>query len=173
MSNRVNGKSFEYHSVFQSVQNLKEYLPGKTVLFINYLNKFYSRLNDLIEKHDPKCLFIVNNKQQSFELDFGLINSHGELIFFYDEYELSFNDGNSFGIDDHDFEVEGYPTQDLFWVFRDEVLEKIFFIWILECVWNSNLMNCKIPLLYCNSDFNDITNLKDGTTVYSNLDFLE
>ncbi len=172
MNIRKNGKPFEVDSVFEVVENLKKYLPTKTISFINSLNIFYQESSDLIKKYNPKCFFIINHKQQSFDLDFGLIDSNNEFVIFYDKYNLNFNDGESFGIENYEFEVEEYLVEDLFWSFRDEILERIFYMWVLECVWNSNMNNLKIPFVYANDDFDEIFDLKNALKEYTNLEFL-
>lgn len=164
-------KNLEFYSVLDVVANIREYLPGKTGYFISQLDKFHDQSADLIKKHNPKCFYIYNSGQE-FDFTFGLIDKNDEYVNFYD-YDLVFNDGNNFGIDDYEFEIPDYPTEDLFQVFRMETAENLFMMWILECVWNSKLMKIKTPLIYVASvDFDKIYDLKDGVAEYCNLDFL-
>lgn len=170
--NKSKNKKLEFYSVLEVVSHIKEYLPGRTEYFTSELDKFYNQSTDLIKKHNPKCLYVYNSGQE-FDLTFGLINQNDEYVNFY-EYELLFNDGNNFGIDDYDYEIPNYPTEDMFQVFRMETAQNLFMMWILECVWNSKLIETKIPLIYvASTDFDEIYDLKDGVSEYHDLDFLQ
>lgn len=170
--NKSKSKKLEFYSVLEVVSKMKEYLPGRTEYFISELDKFYNQSTDLIKKHSPKCLYVYNSGQE-FDLTFGLIDQNDEYVNFYD-YELLFNDGNNFGIDDYDYEIPNYPTEDMFQVFRMETAQNLFMMWILECVWNSKLIKTKIALIYvASTDFDEIYDLKDGVSEYHDLDFLQ
>lgn len=169
---KSNTKNLEFYSVLEVVANIKNHLPSKTEYFISQLDNFYEQSAELIKLHKPKCLYVYNSGQE-FDLTFGLIDQNDEFVNFY-EYELEFNDGNNFGIDDYEYEIPSYPTEDMFQVFRMETAQNLFMMWILECVWNSKLMKIEIPLIYAAStDFDEIYDLKDGVSEYNDLDFLQ
>ena len=169
---KENNNNLEFYSVLEVVANIKKHLPTKTECFINELNKFYNQSTELIKKHNPKCFYIYNSGLE-FNFTFGLVDKNGEHIPFYD-YKLDFNDGNNFGIDDYEYEIPSYPTEDMFHVFRMETAEKLFMMWILECVWKSKLIKIKTPLIYAAStDFDEIYDLKDGISEYHDLTFLD
>lgn len=114
----------------------------------------------------------MNLCQNSFELSLGLVKENNELVFLNNEFEMIYNDGISFGVEDYKMFVPEHPTEDLFNLFRSEALDTLFFNWILEGVWNSKLMNLSLPLIYSTiGDCDNLYDLKNGYYTHDNFDF--
>lgn len=165
------GRQFHIGKLFDVLNKQAQYLPGKTEDFIHKLNELYSQLPQLIREHGAKCLLLVNMAQESFTLQPGIINKEHEPVIFFEGYDFNYNDGQAFGQESYDMEIAEHPTEDMFWLLRHETLDKVFFNWILEAVWNSDLMKVDIPIMYCPTyDLDTYIDLRTGHEDF--LDFL-
>ena len=174
MKNEINDNEFHYKSVYEVLNNQHDYLKTESIKTLKILNTIYDKSFDIIKKYNPKALIFLNQGQESFEISFGIINQSNDFHFFENEFSLIFNDGESFGIENYEYSVENYPTEDLFWCFRTELLGRMFYIWFLECIWNSNLIKLEIPIIYSDSsECDNIFDLKDGLSEYHDLTFLD
>lgn len=165
--------SLHFNSFYEVIKNQSDFLPNKTQDLIIALNAVYDKFDELFKKHNPSCLILVNMGQDSFDLTLGFRNKNEELIFLYNDFEFNFNDGNSFGLDNYDLQIPEHPTEDLFYLFRSELLNRLFYFWILEGVWNSNLMKLSIPLVYSATiDCNKLYDIREGWIEYDSFEFL-
>ena len=90
-----------------------------------------------------------------------------ELNFFYDDFQFNYNDGNSFGIYDHEIEIPEHPTEDLFSLFRSETGYR-------KGIWNSKLMKLPVPVIYSeNVDCGVLYNTRDGWIKHDDFSFLD
>jgi len=174
MSNQEGSPGYYTESIFQVLENQRNYLKGKQEGFIKTLNQIHADLGKYEAEHQPLCYIFMGYGQDIFNLDFGLLKKDEETVFFHDAYELSFNDGESFGVEEYEYEVDEHPCEDHFSTQRSEALELLFKNWLIEAVWNSKLKDISLPLIYSqNPDLDDMYDLKDVWRNYHDFSFLE
>ncbi len=163
----------QIESIYKVLQNQSEYLSKQSENLITTLNQIFQKSGELIQLHQPKAFIFMNEGQDSFDITFTIYDAKNDLHRLM-EFEMDFNDGTSFGIEDFPYEVENYPTEDYFSVIRSEYLNKLFFEWFMECLWNSDLIKLEVPLIFSMThDLDELTNLKDGLGEYTDLAFLD
>ena len=161
-------------SLFEVLQKQGAYLPGQSGALIEVFNKIYAQSEELIKTHQPKCFMFMNESYDAFDVTF-TVYDHQNKFHRFMEYELEFNDGESFGMeqDTYPIEVETYPTEDYFHTQRIHYLNKMFYEWFLECLWNSKLIQLDLPIIFsATSDCDELFDMKDGMMEYHDLDFL-
>lgn len=161
--------------IYNLLKNQGEHLSAQTEKCINTLNQIKKDLPDLIKEHQPKCIILFNHGQDSYDIHLCLLSQSGDFIHFHDKYEMDFNNDNTFGLEDLEYdEIEHYPTEDYFTVQRSTYLEKLFFEWLLECTWNSKLIKTDLPLIYsATADCDELYDMKNAMMEYHDFTFLD
>ena len=168
----MNNNNLHTSIIFEVLKNQGNFLPSQTEALLTSFDKIYTKKAEIEEKYNPDCLVFVLSQDECC-VDFGVKSKDKEMHIFYDQYELSFNDGSSFGATDLEFLVPEHPTEDLFTNFRSELLNRMFFIWFLEIYWKSNLYKWEIPTVFSqNYEYNEMIDMKNGWWPYENFEFL-
>ena len=76
---------------------------------------------------------------------------------------MNLNDGESFGLNTYEFEVEEHPVDDYFSVERSQFLNDLLFRFFIECYWNSKLFEKDIICIYSHTTDCDSLVRLDGS----------
>lgn len=167
----MSAKKLHVQSIFEVIHNQHQYLKERSQDIIDVLNQISDDLEQLKEKHNITCL-LFHNCGEHLEFDISLQIIDKELNFHANyKYEMELNDGESFGIDHYEDEIEEYPVPDYFSEERGEFLNQLLFQFFIECFWNSKLFHADILCIYSHTtDCDSLVKLNGDLTEYTSLE---